>query len=95
MSTTFILHIFVYLLVALSPLHVESAGRGHGPIDIVKNRLSDPKVQDFVTRKGLVFHGKEVSGCMPKGRRRSSAPSRYGNNQPLLHTFGCSTVARP
>ncbi|KAH6821752.1 hypothetical protein C2S53_014641 [Perilla frutescens var. hirtella] len=33
------------------------------------------------------FHRHEVKNCMPKGSRRSSAPSRYVN----YHTFGSSS----
>lgn len=33
-----------------------------------------------VTREN---HGSGVEGCLPKGRRHSSAPSRYINYQPL------------
>ncbi|KAL0317391.1 UNVERIFIED_CONTAM: hypothetical protein Sangu_2153400 [Sesamum angustifolium] len=35
------------------------------------------------------FGGKGVEGCLPKGRRHSSAPSRYINDQPLDSTL-CS-----
>ncbi|KAL8217167.1 hypothetical protein R6Q57_013791 [Mikania cordata] len=95
--TTTILHVtLIYLLVILSPLHVESAGRGHRPINVIKSVSEhEPKVQNFVTRKGPFFHGNEVSSCMPKGRKHSSAPSRFMNNQSLFHSLGCSTVARP
>ncbi|WCJ40966.1 hypothetical protein M5689_021858 [Euphorbia peplus] len=30
-----------------------------------------------------VFGGKEAHGCLPKGFRHSSAPSRFVNHQPL------------
>ncbi|GKV01263.1 hypothetical protein SLEP1_g13828 [Rubroshorea leprosula] len=38
---------------------------------------------DEVTQGHQVFHDREVKGCLPKGYRRSSAPSRYVNYQPL------------
>ncbi|GMI92048.1 hypothetical protein HRI_002874100 [Hibiscus trionum] len=36
-------------------------------------------------------HDKEVKGCMPKGFRHSSAPSRYVNYQ----TLGSSCATKP
>uniref|UniRef100_A0A7N0RCV1 Secreted protein n=1 Tax=Kalanchoe fedtschenkoi TaxID=63787 RepID=A0A7N0RCV1_KALFE len=33
---------------------------------------------------GRFFHDKEVRGCLPKGFRHASAPSRFAN----YHTFG-------
>lgn len=89
--TTFI----ICFLIILSSQHIESAGRGHAHVKVINTMLVEPRDQDFVTRKGVVFHGKEVSACMPKGRRHSSAPSRYANNQQLFHSLGCSSVARP
>ncbi|KAL8255617.1 hypothetical protein R6Q59_030684 [Mikania micrantha] len=92
MPSTTILHItFICFLVICSCQHIESTSRGHTrifAIDAIKD-------QDFVTRNGPVFDGKQVSACMPKGRRHSSAPSRYANNQALFHSLGCSTVVRP
>ncbi|GJU41594.1 hypothetical protein Tco_1194551 [Tanacetum coccineum] len=95
-----IFHItFIFLLLILLPRHVASAGRGHGyvsaPSSVIKKTTLEPRDQNFVTRKGPFFHGKEVSGCMPKGRRRSSAPSHYVNNQPLFKWLGCSTASKP
>ena len=54
-------------------------------VDYVK---MNPQV---VNHKQEVFHEKEVKGCMPKGSKRSSAPSRDVNYQ----TFGssCGTKA--
>ncbi|KAA0035234.1 hypothetical protein E5676_scaffold173G00130 [Cucumis melo var. makuwa] len=41
----------------------------------------------LINRKRLVFGGNEVKSCLPKGFRRSSAPSRFVN----YHTSGgCS-----
>ncbi|KAL1532159.1 hypothetical protein AAHA92_32205 [Salvia divinorum] len=47
------------------------------------------KSEDYTMFKPKVIEGKhglggkQVGGCMPKGRRHSSAPSRYINYQPL------------
>nr|KYP53062.1 hypothetical protein KK1_025064 [Cajanus cajan] len=38
------------------------------------------------------FHGGSVEACMPKGFRRSSAPSRYINYQPLGSTCSSTKV---
>lgn len=47
--------------------------------------------QALLNHKHKVSHEKEVKGCMPKGLRRSSAPSRYVNYQPLGSS--CATEA--
>ncbi|XVF46270.1 hypothetical protein PTKIN_Ptkin03bG0014400 [Pterospermum kingtungense] len=44
-----------------------------------------------LSHKQQVFHDKEVKGCMPKGSKRSSAPSRYVNFQ----TFGSACGTKP
>lgn len=47
------------------------------------------KSEDYTTFEPKVvkenhgFGSKQVEGCLPKGRRHSSAPSRYINYQPL------------
>lgn len=40
------------------------------------------------------FGSKEVEGCLPKGVRRTSAPSRYGNYFTLGSTV-CSSIKNP
>ncbi|KAL7597418.1 hypothetical protein Lser_V15G29051 [Lactuca serriola] len=108
-TTIAIFHIISIYLFISSPQLVAGAGRGHGhghaqvnvndDVNVasvaIKTMSLEPKDQDFVTQKRPIFHGKEISGCMPKGRRHSSAPSRYVNNQPLFQSLGCSKVARP
>lgn len=69
--------LMVILIFALLVLFVE----GSRPLG---SKLEDytmfrPKVIEGKHRLG----GKQVEGCMPKGRRHSSAPSRYINYQPL------------
>ncbi|XVF20289.1 hypothetical protein REPUB_Repub11eG0185200 [Reevesia pubescens] len=41
--------------------------------------------------KHPVFNEKEVKGCMPKGSKHSSAPSRYVNYQ----TLGSACATKP
>lgn len=41
-----------------------------------------------------VFHGKEVKGCLPKGFRHASAPSRFVNSH-TLGLAGCSSRLHP
>ncbi|KAL7109743.1 hypothetical protein ACP275_06G194700 [Erythranthe tilingii] len=43
-----------------------------------------------ITKEKNGFVGKQFEGCLPKGRRHSSAPSRYINDQPLGSTL-CSS----
>ncbi|KAG5515568.1 hypothetical protein RHGRI_036571 [Rhododendron griersonianum] len=71
----------------LSPLDVTMASR-HEP---------SSSAEEYVTMKPLImdhkkqlFRGREVNGCMPKGFRHSSAPSRYVNYQ-TMGSLGCST----
>ncbi|KAM1040450.1 hypothetical protein TB2_029289 [Malus domestica] len=40
--------------------------------------------------KEQVFHGREVKGCLPKGFRHASAPSRFVNYHAL--GSGCSSA---
>ncbi|KAK9072618.1 hypothetical protein SSX86_009053 [Deinandra increscens subsp. villosa] len=90
-STTLI----CFLIIVSSQL-VESASQGHTHDNVIKAvRRLEVRDQDFVTQKGPVYHEKEVSGCMPKGRRHSSAPSRYVNSQAFFDSLGCSKGARP
>ncbi|KAB1206102.1 hypothetical protein CJ030_MR7G011655 [Morella rubra] len=41
--------------------------------------------------KHPVFRAREVKNCLPKGHRRSSAPSRYVNYHSLVSP-GCSST---
>lgn len=58
---------------------------------------SRPLPEDYTTFKPKVvkekhgFGSKQVEGCLPKGRRHSSAPSRYINYQPL-NSVVCSPM---
>ena len=50
------------------------------------------KLNPQVNHKHEVFKEKEVEGCMPKGSKPSSAPSRYVNYQTLGSS--CATKTR-
>lgn len=82
MSRPTLFFIFVLLLL-LSSVEATSGSRPIGA-----------KPEDYTTFKPKIVKGKhgkeEVEGCLPKGGRRSSAPSRYINYQPLGSTI-CST----
>ena len=76
----------MFLLVLLCPLGLALAGRE-----------APSRGRDFVRVKPLimdhkrqVFGGREVKGCMPKGFRHSSAPSRFVNFH-TLGSLGCSS----
>ncbi|PSR86569.1 Maintenance of mitochondrial morphology protein like [Actinidia chinensis var. chinensis] len=85
------LHILViFVLVLLCPLGLEVAAGREAP----------PRGQDFVSMKPLImdhnrqaFGGREVKGCMPKGLRHSSGPSRIVNFH-TMGSLGCSTSIR-
>lgn len=55
------------------------------------------KTEDYTMFKPKIMKekhklgGKEVEDCLPKGRRHSSAPSRYINYQPL-GSIMCSSM---
>ncbi|KAE8037787.1 hypothetical protein FH972_010349 [Carpinus fangiana] len=57
------------------------------PSTIVRPLISE--APDYATmkpqfhHKHRVFQGREVKGCLPKGYRHSSAPSRYVNYRTL------------
>lgn len=55
-------------------------------VDYVK---MNPQVLN--NHKEEVFHEKQVKGCMPKGSKHSSAPSRYVNFQ----TLGSACATKP
>ena len=63
-------------------------------------REAPPRGQDFVSMKPLImdhnrqaFGGREVKGCMPKGLRHSSGPSRVVNFH-TMGSLGCTTSIR-
>uniref|UniRef100_A0A2C9V1H5 Uncharacterized protein n=1 Tax=Manihot esculenta TaxID=3983 RepID=A0A2C9V1H5_MANES len=42
------------------------------------------KMKPRLNKKQRVFGGREATGCLPKGFRHSSTPSRYVNNEPFV-----------
>lgn len=89
-------YFFIYFLFLLLSSPILSMGARcvppSAPSTIV-TPLATPDAEDYETvkpqlnRKRLVFGGNEVKSCLPKGFRRSSAPSRFVN----YHTSGgCS-----
>lgn len=42
------------------------------------------KMKPRLNKKQRVFAGREATGCLPKGFRHSSTPSRYVNNEPFV-----------
>ncbi|KAJ6927924.1 hypothetical protein NC651_011821 [Populus alba x Populus x berolinensis] len=87
--------LFIYFLLSSNSLGITMAGR-----DIPKLPSSVPSTmaavpldshgEDYVRMKPLLnrkrpfFGGRDVKGCLPKGYRHSSAPSRFVNNLPLV-----------
>ncbi|OMO58358.1 hypothetical protein COLO4_34705 [Corchorus olitorius] len=95
MSATIFCIIFLFIFSSCS--NVAMAGR-----DIPSSVPSTmrPASVDYVKMKAdevlsdkpqVIFHEKEVKGCMPKGTTHSSAPSRYVNYQTLGSSCGSKT----
>lgn len=98
-----------YLLLFLFPIHEAMAGRSiagrraipsSGPSTMMPILASEAresatmKMKPRLNKEGKIFHGKEVKACMPKGRRRSSAPSRFVNFHTFDDLLGCETGRR-
>nr|DAD28533.1 TPA_asm: hypothetical protein HUJ06_030001 [Nelumbo nucifera] len=97
MSSTFVFVILLFFLVFLSPpeLTLEMAGRTSSRVAAAMRPLTS-KSKDYTAlepkpshERRNVFRGREVKGCLPKGIRHSSAPSRYVN----YHTFDATTCS--
>lgn len=86
MTITLLHFTLISLLLMLSPLDVIT-GRPEPSSSPEGYATMKPLVVDH---KRQVFQGNEANGCMPKGVRRSSAPSRYVNYH-TLGSLGCST----
>ncbi|WVY95637.1 hypothetical protein V8G54_027788 [Vigna mungo] len=77
MSTIFLSKFLLLLVLLLNPRVL-----GARPL----SEHNGPKYINLKAEKGngkRVFKGGSVEACLPKGFRRSSAPSRYINYQPL------------
>nr|DAD26786.1 TPA_asm: hypothetical protein HUJ06_028254 [Nelumbo nucifera] len=88
--------VLLFFLMLFSPLDITMAGRNSPSRVAQAARPLEPKSQDYTTllkprphRERNVFRGREVKSCLPKGIRRSSAPSRYVNYQ----TFDATTCS--
>ncbi|XP_047175189.1 uncharacterized protein LOC124842692 [Vigna umbellata] len=98
MSTTkFSLLAIIYLLLSLNSLGTTMAGRIIPPSapSTVTRPLVSSEVENYVkpqlNHKQKALQGREVKGCLPKGSRHNSAPSRFVNYKTLGST-GCSRM---
>ncbi|KAF9675174.1 hypothetical protein SADUNF_Sadunf09G0004800 [Salix dunnii] len=86
--------LFTYLLLSSVSLGITVAGRYNPmrPSSVPSSMLPplDSQGQDYVKMEPLFNHKQPffgdpgVKGCLPKGYRHSSAPSRFVNNLPLI-----------
>ncbi|KAL5082415.1 hypothetical protein RYX36_010836 [Vicia faba] len=88
----------LYLLLSLNSLETAIGGRIIPPSapSTVTRPLVSSEVENFVMpqqeRKQKAFQvGREVKGCLPKGSRHNSAPSRFVNFKPE-GSGGCSKI---
>ncbi|GMP69145.1 hypothetical protein CsSME_00028517 [Camellia sinensis var. sinensis] len=91
MSTTLLFTVILHLLLLLSPPLALSRPTNTVSRVVAATRPRGSKSQDYVDFKPETSHGqhdsfqsRDVNGCLPKGLRYSSAPSRNIN----YHTFG-------
>lgn len=92
--------LYSLLLVLLSSFDVSMAGRAipsSAPSTVVRPLVTDD-VQDYVSMRPhlnpgrkQVFRGREFKGCLPKGFRHASAPSRFVNYHTLGAAPGCNS----
>jgi hypothetical protein len=91
-STTMFYLLFTYFLLSSNSLGITMAGRAI-PSSVPSTMMPplDSQGEDYVERRPLSNHRRpffgtepDVKGCLPKGYRHSSAPSRYVNNLPLI-----------
>jgi hypothetical protein len=83
---------FLLLLLLLNPPPNITKGCNYAPFCVDATRPLEQNVPKYINlkpKKGRGFQGRNVEDCLPKGFRRSSAPSRYINYQPLGST--CSS----
>ncbi|OIW03914.1 hypothetical protein TanjilG_30190 [Lupinus angustifolius] len=90
MSTTHFYFVVLCLFLSLNSL----AGRVIPPSapSTVTRPLVSSEVETYVKphldHKEKIFKGREVNGCLPKGSRHNSTPSRFVNYNTL--GSGCS-----
>ena len=89
----------LHLLLLLSPSTTIYGGGNaifYGGGVTAMRLLMEEKGGEYVTYKpktGETNQGQGVEGCLPKGIRHSSGPSRYINYQTLGLPSSCSTNA--
>ncbi|KAJ6708353.1 hypothetical protein OIU85_028602 [Salix viminalis] len=84
----------IYFLLSSNSRGTAMAGRDIPMLHSVPSTMMAPldssHGEDYVKMKPRsdqnrpFFGGRDVKGCLPKGYRHSSAPSRFVNNLPLL-----------
>ncbi|KAE9600589.1 hypothetical protein Lalb_Chr14g0374511 [Lupinus albus] len=95
MSTTHFSFVVLCLFLSLNSLGITMAGRIVPPSapSTVTRPLVSSEVETYVKphldHKEKIFKGREVKGCLPKGSRHNSAPSRFVNYK-ILGSGGCS-----
>jgi len=98
MSTTQFSLLAIYLLLSLNSLGTTMGGRIIPPSapSTVTRPLVSSEVENYVkpqliNHKQKALQGREVKGCLPKGSRHNSAPSRFVNYK-TLGSGGCSRM---
>ncbi|CAI9296147.1 unnamed protein product [Lactuca saligna] len=99
---TFFIVAMLHLLLLLSPPGTTHSGGnaifcgGGGGGGVAAMRPLGEKGGEYVTYKpktSVINQGQGVDGCLPKGIRHSSGPSRYINYRTLGLPSACSTNA--
>ena len=91
MSTNIIYIVFLVLVLLFSPAMsrhlpiLQSAPSTALPVE-ARDEITTP----FRNHRQQAFHREAIKNCMPKGSRRSSAPSRYVNYHILGSSSNCS-----
>ncbi|KAJ7975033.1 Maintenance of mitochondrial morphology protein like, partial [Quillaja saponaria] len=90
MPSLFLIKSLMILFLLLIPISiVTAAARSLNP-NPTPNYVTFMKPKKSHGGQSRTGTGRDVENCLPKGYRRSSAPSRYVNYQPLGSTI-CST----
>ncbi|CAJ1976732.1 unnamed protein product [Sphenostylis stenocarpa] len=97
MSTIFLSKFLLLLILLLNPHASNTRGcstfvcvAGARPLEHNGPRYINLKAEKGNEKRG--FKAESVEACLPKGFRRSSAPSRYINYQPLGSTCSSGKV---
>lgn len=102
MSTTSFSLLVIYLVISLNSLSTTMGGRiipPSAPSTVTRPLVSSSSEAETYVKPEMnhkersVFQGREVKGCLPKGFRHDSAPSRFVNYKPLgSRLSGCSKM---